>query len=155
MLLKCLEIRLNQAGVIQNMLHIFPSNKQSPNLLQVTPIANIYHKYSKIGPKRVALLGIRVSFIPSCFFCRFFPLRSASGSPVGRVLAPSWRHLGPSWDDFLRILVNLLGLLVDLGVHNGWTIGPNKKMDPIVSKFPFPFTRLSNHNFNIKKQIPF
>ena len=51
---------------------------------------------SKIGPKRVTLLEIRVSFIPSCIFSRFFLLRSASGSPLGRVLAPSWSHLSPS-----------------------------------------------------------
>ena len=73
---------------------------------------------SKMGSKRVRDIGKRVSFIPSCFFCRFFRLRSASGSLLGRVLAPSWCHLGPSWDDFWGFLVAFLGCLVDFGVHN-------------------------------------
>ena len=81
---------------------------------------------SKMGSKRVRDIGIRVSFIPSCFFCRFFPLRSASGSPLGRVLEPSWRHLGPSWEDFSSVLDNFSIFLVGLGVHNEWTIGPTK-----------------------------
>ena len=73
---------------------------------------------SKMGSKRVTLLGIRMSFIPSCFFCRFFRLRSASGSLLGRVLAPSWCHMGPSWGDFSGFLVDFLGCLVDFGAHN-------------------------------------
>ena len=65
---------------------------------------------SKMGSKRVTLLGKRVSFIPSCFFCRFFRLRSASGSPLGRILAPSWCHLGPSWNDCSAIFRRFLGI---------------------------------------------
>ena len=69
---------------------------------------------SKMGSKRVTVLEIRVSFIPSCFFCRFFRLRSASGSLLGRILAPSWCHLGPSWDDLSRFLVDFLGFSVNV-----------------------------------------
>ena len=77
---------------------------------------------SKMGSKRVTDIGIRVSFIPSCFFCRFFRLRSASGSLLGRILAPSWCHLGPSWNDFSRFLVDFLGCLVDFGVHADFSL---------------------------------
>ena len=81
---------------------------------------------SKMGPKRVRDIGKRVFVIPSCFFLRLFSLRSASGSPLGRVLAPSWPHLAQSWVDFSRFFVNFRGFLVDFGVHNGWTVGSIK-----------------------------
>ena len=63
---------------------------------------------SKMGSKRVTNIEQIVFVIPSCCFFRFFSLRSASGSPLGRVLAPSWRHLGPSWDDFSEIFRQFL-----------------------------------------------
>ena len=50
---------------------------------------------SKMGSKRVTPIEEIVFVIPSCCFFRYFSLRSASGTPLGRVLAPSWPHLGP------------------------------------------------------------
>ena len=96
---------------------------------------------SKMGPKRVRYIGILGFGIPSCSFFRFLSLRGASGSPLGRVLAPSWPHLGPIWGHLGAILRYFSSIFWD----SWWILGSTMdgqldqpKIDPIVSKQPGP-----------------
>ena len=92
---------------------------------------------SKMGSKRVGNIEIRVSFIPSCFFCRFFRLRSASGSLLGGF----WPHLGAIWAHLGTFFRDFWSTSWDAA----WTLGSTmnrqldqQKMVPIISKQPGP-----------------